>query len=82
MTQRPPQIGAMPRGVIEIKEYWPPVEVKGVSEHVYAEIGYERELGADEVYQYELTKKVEQLTTEGSQLTNELDNTEYDEIRY
>ena len=57
MTQRPPQIGSFPRGVIDIVEHYPPIKVEGVSEHVYGEIGYERELLPEEIYQYELTKK-------------------------
>ena len=57
MTQRPPMPGSFPRGVIEIKEHYPPIRVKGVSDHVYGEIGYERELGPDEIYQYELIWK-------------------------
>lgn len=79
MTQRPPMIGSFPRGVIEIKEHYPPIKVEGVSEHVYGEIGYQRELGADEVYQYELTVKKE--AEEKAEFPNDMAN-EYIGVRY
>ena len=57
MTQRPPMPGSFPRGVVDIKEYWPPISVDGVSDHVYGEIGYERELMPEEIWQYELKER-------------------------
>ena len=57
MTERPAMPGSFPRGVIEIKDNYPPAEVEGVSDHVYAEIAYQRELTEDEILQYELTPK-------------------------
>lgn len=50
--------GAFPRGIIEINEFYPTREIFGVSEHVYAEIGYERELTEQEIHDYELVPRV------------------------
>ena len=58
MTQRPPMPGAFPRGIIEINEFYPTREILGVSDHVYAEIGYERELTEQEIHDYELVPRV------------------------
>jgi len=55
MTQRPPQIGAMPRkGLVEIDEFDGKPFIEEIGWDAWAKITYDRELTPDEVSDYEL----------------------------
>lgn len=54
-TQRPAGPGAMPRGVVTIENLDPDKVIPEIGKGAYSLAGYDRELTAHEVYEYELT---------------------------
>ena len=61
MTQRPPQIGAMPKNglqdILFLDEDENAVYVPEIGHHAYAILRYQRELTDKEISDYELTRK-------------------------